>query len=130
MCIVHVQGPGMCIILFSVCISILVVVGCTTVLGTCGLGICCWSRQSYSSCFAMERVFSLGHSLPQNKAGKQSKRDIDSLIISSPTQSEKRPEFVGFVCREGQAKTFICHIFKAASLAMVSVCMCFNSLCA
>ena len=35
-------------------------------------------------------------------------------------QGQKKVECVGFVSREGQAKTFVCHIFKAASQAMVS----------
>ena len=42
-------------------------------------------------------------------------------------QGEKRAEFVGFVCREGKTKAYICHIFQAASEAMVScVIYCMN----
>ena len=41
--------------------------------------------------------------------------------MSPILQGEKRAEFVGFVCREGQSKqSHICHIFRAASQAMVS----------
>ena len=35
-------------------------------------------------------------------------------------QGQKKAECVGFVSREGQAKKFVCYIFKAASKAMVS----------
>ena len=43
------------------------------------------------------------------------------MHLSPTLQGEKRAEFVGFVCREGQSKqSHICHIFRAASQAMVS----------